>query len=187
MYINICINVSYVLRLYQIVKQINIMSRPVFESSDVYDLIQQIRTDDSIFSIHLSTNANYLELRCINTNRGTEFIFYMNYTEYFASCIGHNIEYRDGMILFVDSNFINYYDSDTEDDFNLLMPILETDYVVPMVEDIEECPVCYELYEPMYGSVCGHHACNNCMISMDARGLTKCPMCRSADFKSPIA
>lgn len=174
------------------------ITRPIFENTDVADLIEQIRTDDSIFSIRLSTNFGYLELRCNNPNHGTDFCFYMDKTEDLARGIGKEVLYQNGMILFTEpDNFnlimpdsITYYgydESDTEDDFNLLMPILETDYVVPMVEDIEECPVCYESYEPMYGSLCGHHTCNECMISMAAKGLTKCPMCRSADFKFPIA
>ena len=166
------------------------MTRPVFEHVDVADLIEEIRKEDSYFIIEPCANSDYLELRCINPDQGSNFCFYMNYTADLASGIGREVEYDNGVILFTDPDNITYYgydESDTEDDFNLLMPVLETDYVVPMVEDIEECPVCYESYEPMYGSLCGHHACNNCMISMDARGLTKCPLCRSVDFKFPIA
>jgi hypothetical protein len=163
------------------------MTRPVFEHVDVADLIEEIRNEDSYFTIEPCANSEYLELRCVNPDQGSDFCFYMNYTADLASGIGREVEYRNGMIMFTD--LLPDYDSgsETEDDFNLLMPVLETDYVVPMVEDIEECPVCYESYEPMYGSLCGHHACNNCMISMDARGLTKCPLCRSVDFKFPIA
>jgi len=160
------------------------MTRPVFEHADVADLIEEIRNEDSYFTIEPCANSEYLELRCVNPDRGSNFCFYMNYTADLASGIGHEVEYVNGMIMFTD--LLPDYDdgSQTEDDF---MPVFESDYVVPMVEDIEECPVCYELYEPMYGSVCGHRACNNCMISMDATGLTKCPMCRSDDFKFPIA
>ena len=161
------------------------MTRPVFEHVDVADLIEEIRDEDSHFTIESCANSEYLELRCINPNHGSNFCFYMNRTNDLASGIGREVEYRSGMIMF--TSIIYYDESDTEDDFNLIMPVLETDYVVPMVEDIEECPVCYESYEPMYGSLCGHHTCNNCMISMDARGLTKCPLCRSDSFKFPIA
>jgi hypothetical protein len=91
------------------------------------------------------------------------------------------------MILFTDV-FEYGFDSESEsEDFFMTMDIQETDYTVPMVEDIEECPVCYEPYEPMYGSLCGHHTCVECMKRMDAQGLHKCPMCRSDDFKFPIA
>jgi hypothetical protein len=162
------------------------MTRPVFEHPDVADLIEQIRTEDSYFIIEPSANSHYLELRCINPNHGSNFCFYMNYTADLASGIGHEVEYEGGMIMFTDLIY-GYDESDTEGDFSLLMPVLETDYVVPMVEDLEECPVCYDTYEPMYGSLCGHHVCNDCMISMDARGLTKCPLCRSDSFKFPIA
>ena len=113
------------------------MVRPVFETIDVADLIEEIRAADSVFTIHLSENASYLELRCFNPSHGSDFCFYMNKTDNLIGGIGHNVEYRNGMIMYTDL-LPDYYDSDTEDDFNLLMPVLETDYVIPMVEDIEE-------------------------------------------------
>jgi len=165
------------------------MTRPVFESPEVPDIIERVRRPESIFTIVAAPNNNYLELRCVNSDYGQDFRFYMNYTEDLASGIGDEVEYRGGMILFTDDvTYISDYDDGSEtEDFNLIMPILESDYVIPIVEDIEECPVCLETYEPMYGPLCGHNVCNDCMRNMDLKGLTKCPLCRSDSFKFPIA
>lgn len=156
------------------------MTRPVFESADVPDLIERIRDDESVFTIEPSANSDYLELRCVNSDHGQDFRFYMNYTADLASGIGHEVQYEGGMILFTDPVIC----IDDDEDF---APILETDYITSLDEDAEECPVCYESYEPMFRSLCGHHACNDCMIKMGLKGLTKCPICRSASFKYPIA
>jgi hypothetical protein len=93
------------------------------------------------------------------------------------------VSYEGGMISLMDEMVIS--DSDSEPD--VLVRIQETDYTIPMVEDTEECPVCYEPYEPVYGSLCGHYTCVKCMKKMDAIGMTSCPMCRSEYFKFPIA
>jgi hypothetical protein len=153
------------------------MTRPVFESPDVPELIERIRTDDTVFTIEPCPNSDYLELRCYDSNLGSDFCFYMNYTTDLADSIGHEIQYENGMILFTDH-------MKPED---VIAPILETDYITSLDEDVEECPVCYELYEPMIMSLCGHNACNDCMIKMGSNGLTKCPICRSDRFKYPIA
>jgi hypothetical protein len=153
------------------------MTRPVFESADVPELIERIRTDDCIFTIEPCPNSDYLELRCFNTDRGTDFRFYMNYTANLASGIGHEVEYENSMIMFTDQM--------TPED--VFAPILETDYIISLDEDEDECPVCYESYEPMFMSLCGHHACNDCMIKMESKGLSRCPICRSDSFKYPIA
>jgi len=79
------------------------------------------------------------------------------------------------------------WDSGSETESDFFIEVQPDDYIVPMFDDVEECPVCYEAYEPMYGSLCGHRACVDCMRKMDRIGLTKCPMCRSDDFKFPIA
>ena len=89
--------------------------------------------------------------------------FLIEYSEELASAIGRTIEYNNGLVLFTDYT-----------------------YTIPMNEDIEECPVCYEMYEPMYGSTCGHHCCVDCMKNMADNGLYKCPMCRSDSFMFPI-
>jgi hypothetical protein len=157
------------------------MTRPVFESPDVQELIERIRNEDSYFTIEASPNSHYLELRCVNSDLGQDFRFYMNYTSDLASGIGHEVQYEGGMIMFTDE--VVYIDDDEED----VMPISDNDYVISLDQDKTECPVCYETYEPMYGSLCGHNACNDCMIKMDSKGLTKCPMCRSDSFKFPIA
>jgi hypothetical protein len=84
--------------------------------------------------------------------------FLIHYSEDLASGIGQPVEYRNGMILFTDR-----------------------------VTSTEECPVCFETYEPMYRSTCGHNCCIDCMRKMGERGLTRCPLCRSAEFRYPVA
>jgi len=83
--------------------------------------------------------------------------FLIYYSEDLASGIGQPIEYRNGMVLFTDR-----------------------------VISAEECPVCFETYEPMYRSTCGHNCCIDCMRKMGERGLTRCPLCRSSDFRFSI-
>lgn len=168
----------------QLKSKLEMMTRPVFESPDVPELIERVRTDDSYFTIEASANSDYLELRCINSDHGQDFRFYMNYTSDLASGIGHEVEYEGGMILF--TNEVVYIEDDDEEE-DVVVPISDEDYVISLDEDVTECPVCYETYEPMYGSLCGHNACNACMIKMDASGLTKCPLCRSDNFRFPIA
>ena len=147
--------------------------RPVFTNSQSSQIIESLREPDTIFTIRMSHyNTHVLMLEFLVVRTSIIYSVYIDYSEDLVSAIDREVEYRNGMIMFTEADF---------------MPVLETDYTVPMVEDVEECPVCYESYEPMYGSLCGHHVCNDCMISMDARGLTKCPLCRSSDFKFPIA
>jgi len=160
------------------------MTRPVFESPDVHNLIEEIRNDDSYFIIEPCANSNYLELRCLNENQGSNFCFYMNYTADLASGIGHEVEYENGMIMFTD--LLPDYDSGSETEEGS-EPVREIDYIVPMVEDAEDCPVCLEKYEPMYAALCGHRACNSCMVNMYENGLHKCPLCRCDSFRFPIA
>ena len=129
----------------------------------------------------------FLECRISNDEI---FRFYIQYSADLASGadLQTNVSYSNGWVTFTEPNQILVdIDSETEDDFYLLMPIKDTDYFIPMVEDIEECPVCYELFEPMYASNCGHCICVECMQKMDTNNLSACPMCRSAKFKYPIA
>ena len=98
------------------------------------------------------------------------YYFRLDYSEDLASGIGRNVQYDRGIVMFTDYRFIQ-----------------DTDYTIPMVEDIEDCPVCMEPYEPMFGSTCGHHCCVDCMKKMDESGLVRCPLCRSDEFKFPIA
>ena len=159
------------------------MSRPVFVSPTSASIIEMIRGSTTVFTIR-QNGFDELLLEC--TNGPDEFFhLYREYTVDMASGVNREVQYADGWIMFTDE-----WDSESETDTDmpdLVTPVLETDYTVPMVEDVEECPVCYEPYEPMYGSVCGHHTCLDCMKRMDQAGLTKCPMCRSDDFKFPIA
>ena len=159
------------------------MSRPVFMSPSTSVIIEAIRRPTTVFTIR-QNGYDELVLECTNSN-DEYFIFYMEYSEDLASGVNRSVVYENGVILFTD---IDDWDSESETDMpDLVVQVQDTDYTVPMVEDVEECPVCYELYEPMYGSVCGHHTCLDCMQRMDQMGITKCPMCRSDDFKFPIA
>ena len=157
------------------------MTRPRFMSPTAEDIIRNIRTPDTTFYIGQDENDD-LFLEVVPSIDAT-FRFYMSYAPDIASGIDRYVEYENGYIYDWDS--IPGIDDDINE--NNFTPIRETDYIIPMMEDVEECPVCYEQYEPMYGSLCGHRACLDCMRKMDARGLTKCPMCRSEDFKFPIA
>jgi hypothetical protein len=154
-------------------KKIEMRIRPVFESPEVPDLIERIRTDTALFFVEPSSNGNYLELKCVDHDRGTNFVFYMTYTNLLNRCVGHEVEYENGYIVF--------------EDFDLVMSIDKTDYVIPEVSEECECPVCYESYLPVYVSLCGHSTCNSCMMNMDSKGLLQCPICRSDAFKYPIA
>ena len=150
------------------------MTRPRFMSPTADDIIRNIRTRDTTFYIGQDENDDlFLE---INPTLDESFRFYVSYTVDIANGINRYVEYENGYILFTD-------DWSSVDK----IPVLETDYMIPMIDDVEECPVCYEPYEPMYGSLCGHRACLDCMKRMDTMGLTKCPMCRSDDFRFPIA
>jgi hypothetical protein len=81
--------------------------------------------------------------------------FLIEYSEDLASAIGKTVEYTNGMVLFTDC---------------------------ATFESTEECPVCYEMYNPPYQSKCGHHCCIECMLKMSQKGLTTCPLCRSSGF-----
>ena len=50
-----------------------------------------------------------------------------------------------------------------------------------------ECPICYENFKTNIISKCGHCVCEDCMIKMCASNHTNCPMCRSFEFRFPIA
>lgn len=95
--------------------------------------------------------------------------FLMHYSEDLASGIGHPVEYSKGIVMFTDR----------------VTPIKDTDYTIPV--DTEECPVCLESYDPMFGSTCGHQCCVDCMRKMYDQRLTRCPLCRSEEFRFPIA
>ena len=155
------------------------MSRVIFTTPGDARAIESIANEMSVFTIEESPLPGELILVCDNFT-DTVHKFCILYSADLASGIGRLVEYSNGMILFTDE-----YDS--EGDFDLVMTFKETDYTVPMVEDIEECPVCYEQYEPMYGSLCGHRVCNDCMQKMDDMKIVSCPLCRSEDFKYPIA
>jgi len=81
--------------------------------------------------------------------------FLIEYSEDLASAVGRTVEYKNGMVLFSDS-------------------------IVSIGS--EECPVCYEMYDPMYPTKCGHTCCVDCILKMSERGLTTCPLCRSSGF-----
>jgi hypothetical protein len=165
------------------------MTRPQFMSPTTEDIIRTIRTPDTTFYIDQDENDDLFLEVC--PSEYETFRFHMSYAPDIASGVNRYVEYENGYILFTDDIYDWASVPDVEVDFdtneNNFTSILETDYTIPMIEDVEECPVCYEQYEPMYGSLCGHRACLDCMRRMDATGLTKCPMCRSDDFKFPIA
>jgi len=152
------------------------MTRVIFTTPGAARTIESIANEMTVFTIQESPLPGELILMCDNFTE-TIHKFYMLYSADLASGIGRLVEYSNGMILFTDD----------DSDFDLIMDVRETDYTVPMVEDIEECPVCYEQYEPMYGSLCGHRVCNDCMQKMDDMKIISCPLCRSEDFKYPIA
>jgi zinc-RING finger domain len=151
------------------------MARVTFTTPGAAQMIESIANEMTVFTIEESPLPGELILVCDNFT-ATVYRFYMLYSADLASGVGRLVEYHNGMVLFTD-----------ETNFDLIMDIQESDYIVPMVEDIEECPVCYEQYEPMYGSLCGHSVCNDCMQKMDDMKLNSCPICRSEDFKYPIA
>jgi hypothetical protein len=151
------------------------MTRVTFTTPGAAQMIENIANDMTIFRIEESSMPDELVLICDNFT-ATVYRFHMVYTADLASGLGRFVEYHNGIVLFTD-----------ETNFDLIMDIQESDYTVPMVEDIDECPVCYEQYEPMYGSLCGHSVCNDCMQKMDDMNLKSCPICRSDDFKYPIA
>ena len=158
------------------------MTRPRFVSPTSLEVIRTIRNEHTTFRILQDGNDDLLlEVR---PSQDESFRFIMEYTADLASGINLDVMYTDGYILFTDPIWDS--ESDTED-FDVIMRFTELDYTVPMVEDIEECPVCYESYEPMYGSRCGHHVCLDCMKKMDVSGIVRCPLCRSEDFKFPVA
>ena len=55
-----------------------------------------------------------------------------------------------------------------------------------MVED--ECPICMEDYVVIRKAPCGHHACPDCCLQMNASGRTvKCPLCRDMGFRRLVS
>lgn len=55
-----------------------------------------------------------------------------------------------------------------------------------MVED--ECPICMEDYVVIRKAPCGHHACPDCCLQMNASGRTvKCPLCRDMGFNRLVS
>lgn len=155
---------------------------PRFVSPYAIDIIDNIWTPTTTYSIGQDGNDDlFLEVRPADDE---VFRFLLEYSADLASGVNRSVLYQNGIILFTDEVD---WDSESESPDSNLVPVLETDYIVPMIEDVEECPVCYENHEPMYGSLCGHRACIDCMKRMGRMGITKCPMCRSDDFKFPIA
>ena len=156
--------------------------RPVFMSPTAPEVIRNIRGPFAQFTIRQDGHDDlFLE---VSPREEEVYRFYMIYSEDLASGLNRDVEYVCGQIMFTDDL---ESESDDSDDFRFVVPIKNTDYTIPTEEDVAECPVCYEMYEPMYGSKCGHHICLDCMQSMDYRGLVMCPLCRSDDFKFPIA
>jgi len=156
--------------------------KPIFVSQDSLTIIEHIRGPSTVFTIR-QNGYDELLLEC-EVDLDEHFRFYIEYSEDIASGINREVMYQNGWIEFTEES-----ESETESDtdFHIVMRVTDDDYTVPIDEDIEECPVCYELYEPMYGSVCGHHTCVDCMIRMDEMGLTNCPLCRSGEFRFPVA
>jgi hypothetical protein len=158
------------------------MVRPRFVSPDAHDIINNIRTNNTTYSIGQDGNDElFLEVR---PSDDEIFRFHLEYSADLASGVNRSVVYENTHIMFTDE--VNW-DSGSETESDFFIEVQPDDYIVPMFDDVEECPVCYEAYEPMYGSLCGHRACVDCMRKMDRIGLTKCPMCRSDDFKFPIA
>jgi hypothetical protein len=157
--------------------------RPVFESSTAPEVIGNIRGPCAQFTIRQDGDDDFfLE---VYPREGEQYRFYLTYSEDLVRGLNRDVIYEGGHLLFTDDS-----DSDSDsdsDDFRFVVAIKNTDYTVPTEEDVAECPVCYDTYEPMYGSNCGHHICLDCMQGMDKKGLVKCPLCRSDDFKFPIA
>ena len=99
-----------------------------------------------------------------------EMNFFIEYSEDLASGIGLQVEYNNGIVMFTDrAKFIQ-----------------DTDYTIPCLDD-QDCPVCLESYDPMFGSTCGHQCCVDCMRKMYDQRITRCPLCRSEEFRFPIA
>jgi len=94
--------------------------------------------------------------------------FLIEYSENLAGAVGRLVEYTNGFVMFTD-----YED--------------EGEYTVLSSSEKEECPVCLEMYQPTYGSTCGHSCCVDCMKKMSESGLTRCPLCRSNEFRFAIA
>ena len=159
------------------------MIGPRFMSPDAHAIIMSIRTNNTRYSIGQDGNDDlFLEVR---PSDDEVFRFHLAYSANLASGVNRSVVYEDGLIFFTDNVD---WDSASETDMpDLVVPVQESDYTVPMFDDLEECPVCYESYYPLYGSLCGHHTCLECMKKMGRLGTTKCPMCRSDDFKFPIA
>lgn len=162
------------------------MISPRFMSPDAHAIIASIRTNNTRYSIGQDGNDDlFLEVR---PSDDEVFRFHLDYSANLASGVNHSVVYENGLIFFTDTvDWDTASETENENNFDLVVPVQESDYTVPMFDDLEECPVCYEQYEPMYGSLCGHHTCLDCMKRMAHTGLTKCPMCRSDDFKFPIA
>lgn len=118
---------------------------------------------EGVFTITHSPHGNLI----LWVNRMRPFL--IHYSEDLASGIGHPVQYRKGVVMFTDR----------------VTPIKDTDYTIPV--DAEECPVCLESYDPMFGSTCGHQCCVDCMRKMYDQRLTRCPLCRSEEFRFPIA
>jgi hypothetical protein len=108
----------------------------------------------------------------------------MNHTADLYSGLNQEVEYRSGFVMFSDAIYIQ---DDSDSETEKIVMIDDDDYTISVDVDIDECPVCYETYEPMYGSTCGHSVCNKCMVNMNEKGLHNCPLCRSDRFKYPIA
>lgn len=143
------------------------MSRIVFTSSYSESILQGIIKPASVFTIRIIEDD--FTLTC-EQNAFEHYHFYIEYSEYVSRCINKQVKYKNGTIALLETE-----------------PITDEDYIIPISSDIDECPVCYETYEPMYGSLCGHHICLECMKKMDKSKLVNCPICRSDKFKFPIA
>ena len=89
--------------------------------------------------------------------------------------------YVDGFMIEFTEYFMRIVD--VADEFR---QIFQQEYLVSL-NDIAECPVCMESFEPMWVGRCKHDVCDGCMIKMEEAGLHRCPLCRDAGFRIPMA
>ena len=151
------------------------ITRIQFENSAVSEFLDRIRIDNHSISYTLNREDDdslYLVTR-VSADEWYNFEVRQD-NPILSNVVNQPVDYinSSGLTLFLPSDIV---------------PVTDQDYIVPMVDDIEECPVCMETFEPQYGSLCGHCICNECMVKMDRNGLMRCPMCRSNEFRFPIA
>jgi hypothetical protein len=155
------------------------ITRIHFENSGVPEFLDRLRIDHDTISYTLNRDDEddslYLVTR-ISNNEWYNFEVVQD-SPLLSNIVNQPVDYvnSNGLIIFLPHNTFD------------ILPVTDQDYIVPMVEDLDECPVCMEMFEPQYMSRCGHCICNDCMVKMDRNGLGRCPMCRSEEFRFPIA